>query len=275
MTALIDDFHKLEQRICLSGFLKARTALRIGSGGSGELDAVDLPVLRDRQGYPLIPGSSLKGVLRSTIEALIRGSTLNSETGVWTCDPLTEGKAGGPKACGYHEKGNRARVNTDEHCAVCRLFGSHVIASHVRFSDALIPTEDRNGRAPVEIRDGVAIDRDRRIAADKKLYNFEVIAPGTRFALEVFVENPQPWLMGLLVIGFEQIAEGFSALGGFTSRGLGRMEVHWSEMRQSTARELLNGQSPVKLDEQAMQVKFAEWREALARQSGSRGDCHV
>lgn len=262
-----DDFHKLERRLCLSGVLSTRTGLRIGSGGSGELDAVDLPVLRDARGYPLIPGSSLKGVMRSTIEALVRGAAQDTNTGLWACDPLSEGKGGASKACGVHAAGQRDQIKVDEHCAVCRLLGSRLVASHVRFSDALIPPEDRNDRAPVEVRDGVAIDRDLRVAYGTNKYDFEVVSPGTRFDLEVFVENPQPWLMGLLVVGFEQIAEGFSALGGFTSRGLGRVEIHWSRMTQVTARELLDGQKPVRQDKAAMASSFEEWRKALAERS--------
>lgn len=262
-----DDFHKLERRLCLTGELLTRTGLRIGSGGSGELDAVDLPVLRDAQGYPLIPGSSIKGVLRSTIEGLVRGAGQDPQTGLWTCDPLSEGKGGTSKACGFHESGQRDQVRTDDHCAVCRLLGSRIVASHARFSDALVHEEDRKGRIPVEVRDGVAIDRDLRVAYGAQKYDFEVVSPGTRFALEVFIENPQPWLMGLLVIGFEQIAEGFSALGGFTSRGLGRVEIRWSTMTQVTAREMLNGQPPVRMDQAGIAEAFAQWRKALAERA--------
>ena len=74
MSSEIADFHFLNERIKLSGTLITRTALRIGSGSAGELDAVDLPVLKDADGFPLIPGSSIKGALRSTIEALMRGA---------------------------------------------------------------------------------------------------------------------------------------------------------------------------------------------------------
>lgn len=271
MTHQVDDFHKLERRICLSGTLITRTALRVGSGGNGELEAVDLPVIRDGHGYPLIPGSSLKGVLRSTVEALLRGAGLPRHTGLWTCDPLKDDQSPEDRACGFHSEGERQKVKTTNHCAVCYLFGSHVVASHVRMSDALMPREDRNGRIPIEIRDGVAIDRDLRTAATGQKYNFEVVSPGTRFDLEVFIENPQDWLMGLLVVGFEQIAEGFSALGGFTSRGLGRMGLKWTGMTQVTARELLAGGTPVRFDEEARTAYFAECRAKLAAKSGAAG----
>ncbi|WP_437623256.1 type III CRISPR-associated RAMP protein Csx7 [Sorangium sp. So ce1151] len=259
------DFHRLERRLRLSGHIITRTALRIGSGGSGELDAANLPVLRDADGYPFIPGGSLKGALRSTIESLVRGADLAGETGLWACDPLLESARAG--ACGYHGQGGRSAVDVQNHCAVCRLMGSRVVASHARFSDALAIVSDAERaqrRIPIEVRDGVAIDRDLRTAYGAQKYDFEVVSPGTRFALEVFVENPQPWLLGLLILGFDQIRDGFTALGGFTSRGLGRVDIAWSTMVEIKARDLLEGRPERTLREQELEAEFQSWRTALS-----------
>jgi len=257
------DFDRLEERLVLRGQLVARTALRIGSGGSGELDAADLPVLRDSEGAPFIPGGSLKGAIRSTIEALVRGAGLPTESGIRACDPLLEDES----TCGYHKSGDRRKVSTDTHCALCQLFGSRVVASHVRFSDAMLvrSEEERRERiVPVEIRDGVAIDRDLKRVHRGHKYDFEVVSAGSNFALEVFVENPRPWLMGLLAIGFDQLNDGFTAIGGFTSRGLGRVDLKWDGMRRVGARELLENRTGIALDPDAMALEFGRWREALA-----------
>lgn len=264
MSEPVADFHKLERRLRLTGALTTRTALRIGGGGGGNLDAVDLPVLRDAGGYPFIPGSSLKGSLRSTVESLVRGAGHARGTGLWACDPLVE-KDGPDGACGYHAQGRRAEVDVAQHCAVCRLFGSRVVASHGRFTDAVLSAEDRaRARPPVELRDGVAIDRDLRVAYDKRKYDFEVVSPGARFEIEVFVENPRPWLMGLLIIGLDQIADGFTALGGFTSRGLGRVDLTWSGLTEVSARDLLDGKEPEMLVGNDLSTRFGAWRQALA-----------
>lgn len=266
----IADFHRLESRIRLTGTLTTRTGLRIGSGG-GSLDAVDLPVLRDARGYPFIPGGSLKGSLRSTVESLVRGAGYARSTDLWACDPLLE-KDGPEGACGYHAPGQRAKVEVAQHCAVCRLFGSRIVASHSRFTDAILSAEDRaSTRPPVELRDGVAIGRDLRVAHDKGKYDFEVVSPGTRFELEVFVENPRPWLMGLLVIGFDQIADGFTALGGFTSRGLGRVALEWSSLTEITARALLDGKDPETLTGTDLIARFGVSRQALAERARKEG----
>ena len=201
----------------------------------------------------------------------MRGADLGRE-GLWACDPLVE-REGREGACGYHAPGKRAEVDLDAHCAVCRLFGSRVVASHTRFTDALISAEDRKkGRPPVEIRDGVAIDRDLRVAAGQRKYDFEVVAPGARFDLEVFVENPKPWLLGLLVLGFDQVTLGFTALGGFTSRGLGRVEIAWMTLTELTARDLLENRPARTLSAgEALEAEFGTFRDALAaRARGER-----
>jgi CRISPR/Cas system CSM-associated protein Csm3 (group 7 of RAMP superfamily) len=151
----------------------------------------------------------------------------------------------------------------EDHCAACRLFGSRVVASHVRFCDALL--QDRSpGPIPIEVRDGVSIDRDLRRVHGSRKYDFEVVSPGTAFAAEIFVENFQPWLMGLLAMGFDQLAEGFTALGGFTSRGLGRVTFIWSSVAKTTARALLRGDPYTTVTGDAVAGELQAWRNALA-----------
>lgn len=64
--------HKLLGRVILTGEVEARTGLHIGgSPGALAIGNVDLPVIRDaRTNRPYIPGSSLKGKMRSLSEKL-------------------------------------------------------------------------------------------------------------------------------------------------------------------------------------------------------------
>lgn len=258
------NFHQLDGRLRLRGVLTFQTALHVGAGKATD-EATDLPVLRDAQGHPFLPGASIKGVLRSTLESLVRSASEKS-TGFWACDPLVDKPnklaAGLELACGVHEPGKRSGVDIRQHCTLCQIFGSRVLASHVRVSDALI--RDRDQRPPIELRDGVAIDRDRRVVYGGQKYDFEVVAPGTQFNLEVFVENPQPWMMGLLTIGFDQIADGFTTLGGFSSRGLGRATLEWTDVLEFSAAQLLAGNDPESLKDKKLETRQKEWRAALA-----------
>lgn len=60
---------QLHGRVILKGKIKTLTGLHIGGSQSGmDIGGVDMPVIRDAFGSPYIPGSSLKGKMRSLWE---------------------------------------------------------------------------------------------------------------------------------------------------------------------------------------------------------------
>src|ERR1700675_1717170 len=60
---------QLVGKLILSGELHCETGLHIGAGkGSLEIGGEDKPVVKDAFGLPYIPGSSLRGKLRSLLE---------------------------------------------------------------------------------------------------------------------------------------------------------------------------------------------------------------
>lgn len=73
---------KLIGRVILTGQIEARTGLHIGgSAGALAIGNVDLPVIRDaRSNRPYVPGSSLKGKMRSLAEKLT-GAPQNAPIG--------------------------------------------------------------------------------------------------------------------------------------------------------------------------------------------------
>lgn len=73
---------KLLGRVILSGDIEARTGMHIGgSPGALAIGNVDMPVIRDaRTNRPYIPGSSLKGKMRSLTEKL-SGAPQNQRIG--------------------------------------------------------------------------------------------------------------------------------------------------------------------------------------------------
>src|SRR6202142_2701425 len=60
---------QLMGKLILSGELHCETGLHIGAGkGSLEIGGADNPVVKDAFGLPYIPGSSLRGKIRSLLE---------------------------------------------------------------------------------------------------------------------------------------------------------------------------------------------------------------
>lgn len=231
---LLDTF---EKRLRMEGVLATRTGLHIGAGESGDPLATDSPVVRDATGVPFVPGSSLKGVVRSATESLLRGAG-NGQNGsdrLWTCDHIAN------QPCVSHEDLTGIRDRWQDHsravaeaiwarsCTVCRLFGSLALASRVRFPDLPLA-----GGAPLlELRNGVGIDRDKELAAAGVLYDFEAVPPETPFRLTVILDNYDDWEVGLLLYLFEQLDQGSLALGGKTSRGLGQVRIDWQTMAET------------------------------------------
>jgi CRISPR-associated RAMP protein (TIGR02581 family) len=74
------DLSAFTSRLHLRGHLVFDSALRVGAARTTAVDQPDSPVLRDAAGRPYVPGSSLKGALRSYTESLLR--TLQIHPGI-------------------------------------------------------------------------------------------------------------------------------------------------------------------------------------------------
>ena len=60
---------KLIGKLILEGEMACETGLHVGAGkGSLEIGGADNPVVKDAQGRPYVPGSSLRGRIRSLLE---------------------------------------------------------------------------------------------------------------------------------------------------------------------------------------------------------------
>lgn len=217
----------LRRKRRVTASLVFQTAWRIGSGREGETMS-DLGVVLDPGGQPVLPGSSLKGRLRSTCETLAHALEL--------CACMLSRDASGVDCAsdvGYYSKvreeyreASRSGVQhrlqwIDEHtCDVCKLFGSPVRAGRLRVSDGAL----KEWASVVQVRDGVVIDRDGQTAVDGLKYDYEVVPPGSRFDLCIDLEDPSDPDMALLGAALFEWHSG-SSIGGFTSRGLGRFRL--------------------------------------------------
>ena len=157
----------------ITGTLINQTPLSIGSGRDALKGGVDNPIVRIN-GIPYIPGSSLKGALRSEAERYVK-SFVPSE---FVCDILNPKEDYGEL---YRKKELKEKY---EPCVICRIFGGPTLASHITIYNAL-----PHSPFHTEMRTSVSINRITGGQHPGRLFDVEYVAPFTKFKFEMRIEN--------------------------------------------------------------------------------------
>ena len=210
---------KLNKKVRLMACLVFDTAWRVGSGKEGETMS-DLGVMLTTTGEPILPGSSLKGKLRSTCETLAHALGLSAcllnraASGINCTSDIKYYSNVRENYQSTFQQGlnNRLQWIANHTCDVCKLFGSPVKVGRLSVSDGTLS----HWASVVQVRDGVVIDRDSRTAVDGLKYDYEVVPPNSRFQLCIDLENPTDADIALLGAALFEWHAG-SSLGGFTS----------------------------------------------------------
>lgn len=238
------DFSTFDNRYLISAIMRLEKPMHVGRGISLEPIGTDLPVAIDQQRNPFIPGSSVKGVLRSEIERILR--TLEAQQKKIEGNKISVCDVSEP--CPKMEKEERrdliSRCTPEEFaqeifsrlCTVCGLFGCGDLASHVMIKDMSLCSE----KTRTEIRDGVSIDRDTGTARQGQLFNFEIVPVGTEFTFEAVLENVKDWQVGLFGIVLKLWERGEIAVGGKTSIGMGFGILKDMSIRKVDTRNLID-----------------------------------
>ena len=174
---------------------------------------------------PYIPGSSLKGKMRSLLEWIEKpqyNDTNNFDnTKPIALAPKKEDKRGQPCGCGK--------------CKICKLFGAHQAQGQepvrLRFDD-FYPTcdtvklwENTLDSGYVEIKVENMINRIKGVAENPR--HTERVIAGSEFegyiTLRIFEDDNPDQFLETLKTGFEMLEDDY--LGGSGSRGYGRVEI--------------------------------------------------
>ena len=209
--------NKLERKIFIQGDIEAVTGLHIGGSSVGLTigGAEEIVVRNSLTNEPYIPGSSLKGKMRSLVEkTLIPGN-------------ITDGN---PCKCGE--------------CVVCRLFGSAPEAKNIPNQTRLIVRDcpltkesaEQLEQAPetdmpmTEVKTEVSIDRITSVANPR---TFERVPAGARFKLEmvlnIYEKDDEKELLNTLMTGMKLVQDDY--LGGQGTRGYGRIAIKVDELK--------------------------------------------
>ena len=213
---------QLQKHICFQANLICKSGLRIG-GHESEIGigSAENPVIKDFMGRPYLPGSSLKGKMRSLLEYKFN----------------RVGPEGSPCGCGQ-DFGI---------CPVCTLFGPHKNNRHTLgpsrliFRDAFLTEKSLKdwesardeGKDFTEIKMETSIDRRTGMAANRSLRQQERVNPGTSFSLNlslrVFSGDDEKKMVSIIQDGLKLL--GNDSLGGSGTRGYGWVEIKDIEVK--------------------------------------------
>ncbi|MDQ1328843.1 MAG: CRISPR-associated protein [Candidatus Poribacteria bacterium] len=182
-----------------------------------------------------LPGSSLKGVIRSHAERITRTVDKSDKKNHFSCNPLgnvndKNDEKGGDYSCNkYFERKeikeklkdefNRGAIIYKDSCFICKMFGNTALSSHIHITDAY-PISD----VKTERRNGVAIDRVFGSVAVGP-FQYETAIEG-KFETNIHIKNFTVSQFGLMGLILRDIEEQRVLLGFAKSRGLGRIKAN-------------------------------------------------
>lgn len=186
-------------KIRISGDILVKTGMHIGgSSAFAAIGAVDSPVMKDvRTNLPMIPGSSLKGKMRSLLAKELNMSLQEADHD--------------------HEK-------------IQRLFGSaqknHVKRSRLLFSDMVLANEEELRKAGLQSMTEIKFENSiSRLTAVANPRQIERTVRGSVFELDLIYEAEKE---EEILEDIETLAEGirllqYDYIGGSGSRGYGKI----------------------------------------------------
>lgn len=225
---------KLEKVHVIKGKLICMTGLHIGGNADAiEIGGIDNPVIKHPiSGEPYIPGSSLKGKMRSQMEKK-EGKTVRTEKKWFDGKEKIIEISGEPCGCG----------KTD--CMVCRIFGPHKNSNHklgptrILVRDALLSEESRQemislmheqGKSYIEVKTENVINRNVGTAQHPRTQ--ERVPQGTRFDMEIVIQefciDKGYNIVDYVKEALKSVEESY--LGGSGSRGYGKVKFESLEI---------------------------------------------
>ena len=209
---------KIKKYVTITGVLICKTGLRIGGSREElEIGGMDNPIIRDVvDGLPYIPGSSLKGKLRSILE--YKYGKVDAQ--------------GNPCGC----------AQPLDVCPVCTIFGPHLKPTHelgpsrLIVRDALLTKQSldelsklnrEEGLQYAEVKTENIIDRRTGVARRGGLRTQERVPKGTSFDLNmsvrVFEDDDEDKMVGYIKEALGLLGSDY--LGGSGTRGYGWVEI--------------------------------------------------
>jgi CRISPR-associated RAMP protein (TIGR02581 family) len=169
---------------------------------------------RDLQYY--VPGSSIRGWLRSHAERIAR--TRSTDDALLCCNPFDDEQAAG---CSKRLQPLPDKLKDKPvyqfACMICKLFGCGGLAARISFSDGKL------SNCKIRLVDGIGIDRLTGGVAGGVNFKNQTFENG-HFTFRLTLRNFEIWQLGLLAFIFRDLEQGALKLGFGKTKGFGQIE---------------------------------------------------
>lgn len=185
---------------------------------------------RMENGNFVLPGSSLRGVIRSHAEKIARSlATLNSKNAYDflmkcpACNPFA-GKETPLTSCNillreHKRKHKDEEIKDEQMCLACQFFGSSYKGSKMYVGDGYLIDSPK-----IKIMDFLAIDRFTGGVREGAKFDALVLWQPS-FKVRIFIENPKEWQLGLLMLVLKDLKDGLISVGFGENKWLGKVIV--------------------------------------------------
>jgi CRISPR/Cas system CSM-associated protein Csm3 (group 7 of RAMP superfamily) len=213
----------------------------LAQAGRSGFDHAPVLAAYEKGAKPVLPGSSLRGVLRSQAERIARtlatlkawdsGKDADTRKTLFltpACNPLTAKTDDPVASCNSFiktlpkaERDKFEREGAEERlCLACRLFGSTWNGSRLRVEDASFVGE----KVETKVLDFLAIDRFTGGGRDAAKFDAAVLWK-PKFRVRLLLENPQPWELGWLALVLRDLHDGLITVGFGAAKGFGECQI--------------------------------------------------
>lgn len=210
-------FARLRNQFKLTFNLKVDSPLCIRSGEKSiDPTLPDMQCVRSNkngESVVFIPGSSIKGVIRTQCEKIFN---ILAEKQI-VCDICNKNKKS--KCNSINEDWNGEKTY-NALCPACKMFGSMSLGGRIKFKDAY----PINNEFKIGYRNCVKINRITGAAQGRGLYDFEVVEDG-KFQVTITGDNYELYQLKILLWALDDINEGYVTFGSSSTRGNGKMLV--------------------------------------------------
>ncbi len=250
------------ERLKITCTITTREPLHIGSGKKpGRIHSIDQPIIVDRFGRPIIPGSTIKGFLRNylavqllslkragkPVEVSIDNISVRIDTSNIDEENIIE-----------PERITITAEDLDKLDPLLKIFGSPVFSSLIKITEASLP---ENVEPTISTRTHVSIDIKTGAKKGRALVTLEYVPKDTSFYFTIYFDKLEDERFKdankLFLILLQQLSRGIrDFIGGWKSRGYGLVDIKCDKIERLKIDEMFAGGEYSEVD---LETLVREW----------------